>query len=169
MTDQDLTSEAVERFITQYESGQQGCHMDVDDAQAFAATLRAQAVKIERLQDSLDLLRRQHAVTERCLGNLLATIHRDGGHHRAENGDERSTEDAIGLWADLTACAEAAEADARTAYARGIEDAAKVVDDILGELYEHQRDTPARTNAANCLKSSAAATRALAPDPEASK
>ena len=40
MTDQDTSPEAVERFITQYESGQQGCHMDADDAQAFAATLR---------------------------------------------------------------------------------------------------------------------------------
>ena len=94
-----------------------GGSVDCDATDALmgeaAATLRAQAAEIERLQDSLDLLRRQHAVTDQCLGNLLATIHRDGGHHRAENGDERSTEDAIGLWADLMAQGEKAESDAR--------------------------------------------------------
>ena len=32
---------------------------------------------------------------ERCLGNLLAIIHGDGGHYQAKHGDEKATEDAI--------------------------------------------------------------------------
>jgi hypothetical protein len=31
----------------------------------------------------------------RHLGNLLAVIHRDGGHYRSEHGDEKATSDAI--------------------------------------------------------------------------
>lgn len=39
MTDTDR--EAVERFISMYCSGHQGCHMDCDDAQIFSTTLLA--------------------------------------------------------------------------------------------------------------------------------
>lgn len=32
---------------------------------------------------------------ERCLGNLLAIIHGDGGHYQAKHGDDKATADAI--------------------------------------------------------------------------
>ena len=46
----DTSPEAVERFIAQYESGQQGCHMDADEAQAFSATLRALSAERDALK-----------------------------------------------------------------------------------------------------------------------
>ena len=101
------------------------------------------------LDDAAATLRAQAAEIERLRGELA-----DGSFYKESDIDA------------LQARAEKAEAERDTVYARGLEDAAKMVDDILGELYEHQRDTPARTNAANCLKFSATAIRALAPDPE---
>ena len=50
----DTSPEAVERFIAQYESGQQGCHMDADEAQAFFATLRALAAERDALRAQVE-------------------------------------------------------------------------------------------------------------------
>ena len=38
-------------------------------------------------------------ISERMLKNLLAVLHRDGGHHTAEVGLTQSVEDAIERWA----------------------------------------------------------------------
>lgn len=37
----------------------------------------------------------QAQVAERCLWQLLAVMHRDGGHHTVEVGVEQSTQEAI--------------------------------------------------------------------------
>lgn len=46
------------------------------------------------------------------LGNLLAVIHRDGGHHTTEVGLEQSIEDANGVMAKVWAFADRALAEA---------------------------------------------------------
>ncbi len=35
---------------------------------------------------------------ENCLMNLLAVMHRDGGHYTIKHGFEKSTKDAIEIW-----------------------------------------------------------------------
>lgn len=47
---------------------------------------------------------------ERHLGDLLAIIHRDGGHYQAQYGDQKAVDDAHKIWAGLITRAEAAEA-----------------------------------------------------------
>ena len=46
-------------------------------------------------------LRAENAITSQQLGNLLAIIHRDGGHHTCSVGPEQSIEDAHIAWARL--------------------------------------------------------------------
>lgn len=46
------------------------------------------------------------------LGELLAIIHRDGGHYQAQHGTEKAVNDAHLLWADLMTRAEARAARA---------------------------------------------------------
>jgi hypothetical protein len=115
----DISTQTVERLIWALDVNvaaidpaktQRLGYEAADTLRSLRAALTEVEAENERLRDSLDMLKRQNAVTDRCLGNLLATIHRDGGHHQAENGDERSTEDALGLWADLMAQGESAEA-----------------------------------------------------------
>lgn len=48
----------------------------------------------------LYLERKLHA-SEKALGNLLAVIHRDGGHYLAEHGLEKAVEDAMAKWAEM--------------------------------------------------------------------
>jgi hypothetical protein len=54
----DLTPEAVRRFIDQYESGEQGCHMEADQAQSFAATLRALSERLAEVEAEVTRLKR---------------------------------------------------------------------------------------------------------------
>ena len=49
--------------------------------------------------------------TERALNNLLAIIHRDGGHHTGNVGINTSVKDAHLVWAELITRAEKAEAE----------------------------------------------------------
>jgi len=44
----------VRRFIDQYESGEQGCHMEADQAQSFAATLRALSARLVEVEEARD-------------------------------------------------------------------------------------------------------------------
>jgi hypothetical protein len=46
---------------------------------------------------------------QRSLGNLLAIIHRDGGHYQAEHGTTKAVEDAHLIWAELMTAAEEAQ------------------------------------------------------------
>ncbi len=45
------------------------------------------------------------------LGNLLAIIHRDGGHHTGKVGYRQSVKDAHLVWAKMMSCNEALEAE----------------------------------------------------------
>ena len=47
----------------------------------------------------------------RWLGELLAIIHRDGGHYQAEHGNQKAVEDAHQVWADLMQQIDAARAE----------------------------------------------------------
>lgn len=49
---------------------------------------------------------------EHCLRNLLAVVHRDGGHYVSKHGIARATDDAVRVVNDLRAAREAAEAAA---------------------------------------------------------
>lgn len=67
----DLTAPVqVERFIAQYESGQQGCHMDADEAQAFSATLRALAAKLAEAEAERDAAHQKRMGAERACDML---------------------------------------------------------------------------------------------------
>lgn len=43
----------------------------------------------------------ERSTVARALGNLLAVIHRDGGHYQAEHGSEKAAKDAEALWCEL--------------------------------------------------------------------
>ncbi len=55
---------------------------------------------------------------ERRLGDLLAIIHRDGGHHTEAHGVAKSVDDAHRIWAELTRDLEAAAVVEREVLAR---------------------------------------------------
>jgi hypothetical protein len=50
----------------------------------------------EELPEHITLASGQHA--EYYLGELLAVIHRDGGHYREKHGDQKATEAAIEMF-----------------------------------------------------------------------
>ena len=53
----------------------------------YRKKISEQAAEVERLRAAL--------------GDLLAIIHRDGGHHTAAVGEQQSVEDAHKVWAKL--------------------------------------------------------------------
>lgn len=77
--------------------------------------LRPPEKDVEAERDRADLNLRRLKITEDCLGELLATIHRDGGQHQAENGDEASTKSAIETLTDRCVTADVLETDLKTA------------------------------------------------------
>ncbi len=84
--------------------------------------LEAQAKRIAELEDA-----------EVHLGNLLARIHRDGGHYQAQHGTFRAVGAAASAWYELVARAEKAEAE--LAAARDcIRDLAGPLTDFVGDF-----------------------------------
>jgi hypothetical protein len=72
-----------------------------EDAIGYAVdALEVQAERIAELEDA-----------EVHLGNLLARIHRDGGHYQAQHGTFKAVGEAEIAWYELMARAEKAEAD----------------------------------------------------------
>lgn len=73
---------------------------------AIRALEESSALKacIEALEREVKIARQRAIDNGKWLGELLAVIHRDGGHYQALHGDEKSVEDAI-------AKVQAAEAD----------------------------------------------------------
>jgi hypothetical protein len=67
----------------------------------FDETMARRVFENERLRAALDGLSNVTA-----LGNLLAVIHRDGGHHTEAVGVEQSVADAHKVWADLISALE---------------------------------------------------------------
>ena len=49
--------------------------------------------------ESFDMTNERNA--DFWLGELLAVIHGDGGHYRAEHGNEKATKDALAKWSEL--------------------------------------------------------------------
>lgn len=60
--------------------------------------------------DALDALTRELDGAKFNLGNILAVIHRDGGHYQGEHGGKKATDDAISAWANLMTDIDAAHA-----------------------------------------------------------
>ena len=50
--------------------------------------------QVEQQQRIITALQNERDGLRRNLGNLLAVIHRDGGHYQGENGDDKASEDA---------------------------------------------------------------------------
>jgi hypothetical protein len=75
-----------------------------DLAQKAEERAKAHETHIFKLEGRLD-------EAERMLGNLLAIVHRDGGHHTERVGLAQSASDAHQAWADLITRAERAESE----------------------------------------------------------
>lgn len=96
-----------------------------------------------RVLDMADLerenanLRRRAEEAERKLADLLARIHRDGGHHTAEHGLEKSIKDAHLIVADL-------HGDKQTAHDAARREAAEILKkmraDAVVSKYVHSSD-----------------------------
>lgn len=97
----------------------------------------------------------RRAEAETALGNLLAVLHRDGGHRLAEVGAEQAVREAHERWADVVRRADAAEA-ARASLAAEL--AA-----LRAAAHEAMRATSKQYSAARrALVTALAATRAAA-------
>jgi hypothetical protein len=70
-------------------------------ARDTAAALRAAADRIEQDEAKYDELYGIHHDRMQALGNLLAIIHRDGGHHIDRVGYDQAVKDAHQVWAGL--------------------------------------------------------------------
>lgn len=73
------------------------------------------------------------AELERELGNLLAIIHRDGGHYMIEHGARKAVEDANTEWGKLVQRTDAAESRTQLAEARAGE-----LEKTLLKIREHE-------------------------------
>lgn len=60
---------------------------------------------------ALQISKSCHEKAETALGNLLAIIHRDGGHYQSEHGAEKAVEEAHQVWSRLISRTEKAEAE----------------------------------------------------------
>jgi len=88
--DQGLTqycaeAERLAREVERLISGQHDVYAAAREE--YRKKIKDQAAEIERLRAAL--------------GDLLAIIHRDGGHHTAAVGEQQSVEDAHKVWAKL--------------------------------------------------------------------
>ena len=86
------------------------------------------------------------AAAEKCrrmLENLLARIHRDGGHYTAQHGMEKSFEDAEHVWASLIQRAEEAEKE---------RDATKAEFDLYSSPLEEHLAAAEKRNTAAILR-----------------
>jgi hypothetical protein len=65
--------------------------------------------ELEETRRELRAERTRAEKAEHALGNLLAIIHRDGGHHQGRVGDEQAVKDAHERWGRLMQLADRAE------------------------------------------------------------
>lgn len=70
---------------------------------ALEAKVRVEARRGDRWQNAHEEQRKALERTHHMLRNLLARIHRDGGHYAAEHGLEKATEDADQIVAEVFA------------------------------------------------------------------
>jgi hypothetical protein len=90
-----------------------------DDARAELAFMRAEYGDSEPGDMTADalmlqsrILRRDRDEARRALGEILAVIHRDGGHHTGEHGITQSVADAHATWAAMVQERDGARDDA---------------------------------------------------------
>jgi hypothetical protein len=81
-------------------TGQMGIERETESGKGYAILSSAQASEVLRnFQEQLTELKAK----EDMLGNLLAVLHRDGGHHEGEVGTKQAVEDAINIHYSLRA------------------------------------------------------------------
>lgn len=112
--------------------------------------IHGQTQDIERLSVELAAASARAEATEHMLRNILARIHRDGGHYADEHGLEKASKDADQVFCDLLQRAEAAERlneilreDRAQALKNCAEAWAKENEDLQAELAACKSDTEA--------------------------
>ena len=83
------------------------------DSKPSRVEIAARAAVLENatLREKVVALTEQVERLTKPLSELLAIIHRDGGHYQAAHGAEKAAADAATVWANLQLRAEAAEAE----------------------------------------------------------
>lgn len=75
-----------------------------------ATALEAQAARAEAAESRAEAMERALCDADARLGNLLARVHRDGGHYQDQHGTEKACADADLIVSDLLAAQDRAEA-----------------------------------------------------------
>lgn len=110
-----------------------------DDAEKYVVDVAEFSIA-EKLKHALTVANHRATTAEAHLGNLLARIHRDGGHYQEKHGTEKAVADAdAAVVALLTAEAGKAAAEARVAgleaaYAKQADDWGHQVVSLDGEM-----------------------------------
>jgi len=82
----------------QSKKGQDSMADEINSLRAAVAERDAEIASLnETVATAIDAIQRD----EKWLGELLAIIHRDGGHHQAKVGTDQAVKDAHAIWADL--------------------------------------------------------------------
>jgi len=77
-----------------------------DRAETFRIRMEIAEDNLTKVCIQRDQAKAELAATSKWLGELLAIIHRDGGHYSQERGWQKSVNDAHLIWADLIGKAE---------------------------------------------------------------
>ena len=77
-----------------------------DRAETFRIRMEIAEDNLTKVCIQRDQANAELAATSKWLGELLAIIHRDGGHYSQERGWQKSVNDAHLIWADLIGKAE---------------------------------------------------------------
>lgn len=102
------------------------------DSKPSRVEIAARATVLENatLREKVVALTEQVERLTKPLSELLAIIHRDGGHYQAAHGAEKAAADAATVWANLQLRAEAAEAE----LAKRAEPVADIIEKIAAKL-----------------------------------
>ena len=111
-----------------------GDHPEIRAHKRIGELLQATAAELAQLKAKEDLL-----------GNLLAILHRDGGHHEGEVGTEQAVKDAMKIYyqlrAELDEKNSALELIGDLAYDRDGWKSAEKLGELIDEIYGYARDT----------------------------
>lgn len=127
------SGEAVDGLVSriaelewQRDNNIRGCQCSEDEACAHVRRAEKAEADLETCEIMLEQERGFYRKADADLGNLLAAIHRDGGHYQAEHGTKQAVDEAHHAWASLISRAEKAERHTQTI----AEAAAKVEADL---------------------------------------
>lgn len=89
----------VEEINTrQFKKGQESMATEITALRAAVESRDAEIAELnETIATAIAAIQRE----ENWLGELLAIIHRDGGHHQVKVGTDQAVKDAHRIWADL--------------------------------------------------------------------